>query len=169
MGNKMQILNNENGSAIVVALILLAVVTIIGVSSSTTSTIELKIVRNEKLHQLHFYQAEAGAYEAAQRISEEIDPEELIPVLTTYEWLNEDIVDVDFFDSSIWVDDGTLNDNSDQSLFNQDTFYASIGKGVRPGSSLDLGSTRLYEFAAFGLSQSNSGKFLVEIGYLKRF
>jgi Tfp pilus assembly protein PilX len=66
MRNKMIIINNENGSAIVLALIMLAILTIIGISSSTTSTIELQIVRNERIFQRDFYIADSiwkyGAY-----------------------------------------------------------------------------------------------------------
>ncbi len=59
------IINNEKGSAIIVALMVLAVVTLFGISSIDTSSIELKIVRNEKMYQRCFYVAESGWQDGA--------------------------------------------------------------------------------------------------------
>ena len=170
MRNKM--INNEEGSAIVLALIMLAVLTIIGISSSTTSTVELKIVRNEKIQQINFYDAEASVYETAQRMEQESNPEQqLIPDTSTYDWLNDNVVD--FSVPSNWMDlgagSGNINDNCDTSLINPNVLRSAVAKGVRTGSSLDIGSTRLYEFSIFGLSQVNNGRAVIEIGYLKRF
>jgi Tfp pilus assembly protein PilX len=54
------IINNEQGSAIIVALLALALVTLLGISSIDTTCIELKIVRNEKMYQRCFYVADSG-------------------------------------------------------------------------------------------------------------
>lgn len=70
LGNGMKknrnIINNEHGSAIIFAILILAVLTILGVSSINTSTTELKIVRNERIYQCNFYIADSawkyGAY-----------------------------------------------------------------------------------------------------------
>ncbi|OGQ89084.1 MAG: hypothetical protein A3J85_01615 [Desulfobacula sp. RIFOXYA12_FULL_46_16] len=165
-------LNNENGSAIVLALVILAVLTIIGISASTTSTVELKIVRNEKIHNQNFYYAEAGVYEGAQRIEQESNPEvQLIAGTTGYDWLNDN--SIDFSTPANWQDlgpaSGNVNDNSDPAVVDPTASIAANAKGVRPGSSLDMGSTRLYEYSVFGLSQWNGGRSIIEIGYLKRF
>jgi Tfp pilus assembly protein PilX len=165
-------LNNENGSAIVLALIILAVLTVIGISASTTSTVELKIVRNEKIHNQNFYYAEAGVYEGAQRIEQEADPEvQLIAATTGYDWLNDNTID--FSTPANWQDSGPasgdVNDNSDPSVVDPTVSLAANAKGVRPGGSLDMGSTRLYEYSVFGLSQWNGGRSIIEIGYLRRF
>ena len=157
-------INNENGSAIVLALIILAVLTIIGISASTTSTIELKIVRNERIDQQNFYTAEASVYEGAQRIEQEANPEvQLIVGTTGYDWLNDNTID--FSITANW----DVNDNSDPSLIDPGASFAANAKGVRSGSSLDMGSTRLYEYSVFGLSQWNGGQSIIEIGYLRRF
>jgi hypothetical protein len=66
MVEKNFITGNEQGSAIVFALLILAVVSILGISSINTSDIELKIVSNERLYQRDFYIADSawkyGAY-----------------------------------------------------------------------------------------------------------
>ena len=53
-------INNENGFVIVIALIMLAIVTVIGIAATRTSETELQISGNEKLHKLSFYAAEAA-------------------------------------------------------------------------------------------------------------
>ncbi len=53
-------INNENGFVLVIALIMLAIVTVIGIAATRTSETELQISGNEKLHKLSFYAAEAA-------------------------------------------------------------------------------------------------------------
>lgn len=58
-------LNNENGSVIVVALIILTLLTILGIASTNTSTLEVRIATNSQDHQLDFYVADSGWKDAA--------------------------------------------------------------------------------------------------------
>lgn len=58
--------NDEQGSALVVALVILAAVTVIGIAASTTSEIEIQVAGNERDHKTAFYAAEAArSYVAA--------------------------------------------------------------------------------------------------------
>lgn len=50
--------NNENGFALVTALLILAVLTMIGIAATTTSTVELKISGNEAQSVSIFYNTE---------------------------------------------------------------------------------------------------------------
>ena len=52
------IINSESGFALVSALLILSVMTIIGVAATTTSTIELKIAGNENQYMGTFYNTE---------------------------------------------------------------------------------------------------------------
>ena len=52
--------NNENGSVIVVALMMLALLTILGHSAINTSTTEQHLATNTLLYERSFYAAEAG-------------------------------------------------------------------------------------------------------------
>jgi len=54
------IINNQQGSIITMALILLALLTIIGIASTNTSTTERKLTTNALLHNVTFYTADAG-------------------------------------------------------------------------------------------------------------
>ena len=51
--------NNEQGFVLVLALFMLTICTMIGMAAMSTSTIELDIAGNERVHKETFYQAEA--------------------------------------------------------------------------------------------------------------
>jgi type IV pilus assembly protein PilX len=54
------ILRNDGGSVIVAAILVLALVTIIGLAATNTSTTEMQIAANSLLYERVFYWAEAG-------------------------------------------------------------------------------------------------------------
>jgi len=60
MQTNRSILANENGSVIVVAIIILVLLTLIGISAITTSTTEINIATNDQLNKMVFYTADAG-------------------------------------------------------------------------------------------------------------
>ena len=51
---------NEGGSVMVVAILILALLTIIGIAAMSTSNVELKISGNEKSYKMALYAAEAA-------------------------------------------------------------------------------------------------------------
>ncbi|WP_300460935.1 pilus assembly PilX N-terminal domain-containing protein [Desulfobacula sp.] len=53
-------LHNQEGSAIIYALIMLVLLTVLGTSSLNTTTVEQAIAQNHKSYQLAFYAAEAA-------------------------------------------------------------------------------------------------------------
>jgi hypothetical protein len=68
----LSVIDNENGSATVLALIVLAALTIIGIFSITTSTIETQIDTNDRLHKMAFYEADGGTEVAREMIEQNI-------------------------------------------------------------------------------------------------
>ena len=54
------IINNRQGSALVVALVILVLLTMIGVAATNTSTTEVQISTNALLHNIAFYTADSG-------------------------------------------------------------------------------------------------------------
>jgi Tfp pilus assembly protein PilX len=60
MKNIISNLNRNDGSVVVVALIMLALLSIIGIAATNTSTTEVKISANEQLYRIVFYGADAG-------------------------------------------------------------------------------------------------------------
>ena len=53
-------IRNEEGSVLVIALMILVLLTIIGISTSTTSEIDVQIAGNDKLYKNVLYTADAG-------------------------------------------------------------------------------------------------------------
>ncbi len=54
------VVTNEEGSVLVIAMMILVLLTLIGMSISNISTIEVEIAGNERSHKRTFYAAEAG-------------------------------------------------------------------------------------------------------------
>ena len=54
-------MNNSNGGVTIAALLILAVLTIIGISSISTSNMEVQIATNDKVHKMAFYAADGGS------------------------------------------------------------------------------------------------------------
>lgn len=54
------ILNNEHGSLVVIAMVVLMMLTLIGIAITTTATLELQIAGNDRLHKSAFYRADGG-------------------------------------------------------------------------------------------------------------
>ncbi len=52
-------LQNENGSALIVVILVLMVITVLGVLATRTSTIELQVASHDKLHKMTWYTTEA--------------------------------------------------------------------------------------------------------------
>jgi len=52
----------QDGSILVVALLILVFLTLIGISANTTTEIEIQVAGNEQAHKTAFYHADAGVY-----------------------------------------------------------------------------------------------------------
>ena len=74
MKNSIISLTNENGSLTVIALLVLSVLTIIGMSSTSNSKYESQIIRNEHLYHTDFYIADSGWKEAAMWLENSAGP-----------------------------------------------------------------------------------------------
>ena len=143
------------------------VVTIIGVSSTNTTTVELQIVRNDGIYKENLYLAEAAAQEGIQRIwnLSRTDPfllERKAPV-----WLN----DIDMSDINNWDnDDADGDDTAEVSSTDPDASLAVVDAGIAEGGSLDISAeTNAHDFAVFGLGNRNNGRVFIQIGYRERF
>ncbi len=83
--------NNEQGSVLVVALVILVLLTIIGISATTTTNIETQIAGNDKFQKIAFYIADGGIPATAKVITAIIDagdePDDLGSAVT---YLGED-------------------------------------------------------------------------------
>lgn len=68
------IFKNEQGSTIIVAMLILVILTIIGISAINTSKFEAQIAGNEHRYQIDFYVADSGWKEAAMWLNGLAEP-----------------------------------------------------------------------------------------------
>ena len=65
MKEKICFLNNEKGSALIIAVVFLMVLTVIGIFATKTSTLEVQISGNDKISKMVFYAADSGIHYVA--------------------------------------------------------------------------------------------------------
>jgi len=70
-------LKRQEGSVIIIVMIVLALLTIIGISATNMSTTEQKIAGNDKNYKIAFYHAESGNYGMAKWVGRVLDDNEL--------------------------------------------------------------------------------------------
>lgn len=66
------IIGREEGSVLIIALIMLVMLTLLGVSATTTSNIEMRIADNERNYQRAFYVADAGIEHARSLLTSKL-------------------------------------------------------------------------------------------------
>lgn len=66
-------IHNEDGFVFIVALFVLILLTIIGISATSTTTIDLQISQNDKASKIAFYNADGGIYPTVKLISQTIN------------------------------------------------------------------------------------------------
>ena len=172
MQKAISILKNEEGTVIVVALLILVMLTIIGISGTNTTVTELQIVGNDARYRQNFYRAEGAVMEAAQML--ENAPTNILEDRTFntagYEWLTGRYVNASVMtDTANWDDDPTSPAcNSEAGTFAA-TMYSAVEERVSAGGSLDMAGTQLYEYSIYGLCNANNGESFIEAGYKMRF
>ena len=163
MRNPAALIKSEEGSVMVVALIVLAMLTIIGISASNTSTTELQIVRNDLLYRINFYKAEAAAREGAQTVANlaKTSPTEVNPGQTTQDWLVDPVADG--IDMTRIADVQAIGESSDM-VNDAATTYAAAYLG-RTGSVAAENESHVYHFNLYGLHTDDDGRAFIEMGY----
>ncbi len=177
---KMKSIANQEGVAIVTVLLLLMLLILVGVTATKTVINEKRIVRSEAVFEQSFFFAEAGALEGVQKLENETKPEELLAPLIEATSNNEGLLvaanEEEPKDDEINLDkdaDGDF-DKDDVALAqvsdtNPETKRVVVQMPIPPGSSLGLGSSRLYEYMSYGMTEANGGDSMIKIGYRKRF
>ena len=152
--NGMKILNNEHGVAIITVLMILALITLAGMTVSKTTSTELQIATSDQLHKISFYAAEAA-------------PSYVIYNTDLYGSLNIDPADtVNFPDDANPSSTQTLDANSNQS-FNGEVGY--LNPMVVPrGSGFEAGKFKahVYQMTCDGYGPRNSDT-RIEVGFYR--
>jgi hypothetical protein len=161
---------NEDGSALVIVLLVTMAISILGVVSLNTSVVELDIARNERDIGEIFYLSESAALEGLQRLvdSPSIDLEEKVQF-----WHHSDRTmntqSISFRDPQKWDIDGQGEDNGMRSELDPDGFFAAVEHRLATGSSAIVTESRLYLNKVYGLSTKHNAANIVEIGYYLRY
>ncbi len=177
---------NESGVALVSALLILMLLTIVSLTATDTTIVEKAVVRSEAIFEQTFYLAESGAYEAVQKMLNEDDRANLIATEVLPGSPNEDLLrgsgndedpknDMSNLDGNIaaggnndgMIDGDDFTENAD--VGGTTTYRTVVQIPIQPGSSIKGGQSRLYDYLSYGFSQSNSGRALVKVGFKKRF
>jgi Tfp pilus assembly protein PilX len=166
-------LENEEGSVIILSLLVLVILSIVGFSANRTSTTEMQIVRNDATYQQNFYLAESGATHGGQLLSNLMDKNSLKKRTPT--WLNE-IGDVDTDDDktiddiSTWFASSGAGQTANTSAITADNSveFSVVDVGIAGGSSTTMGQPQLHNFSIIGIgNRSDRGQIMIQVGYRK--
>jgi hypothetical protein len=159
---------NQEGSVLLIALIILLLVSMLGLNSLRTTSTELKISGNDRSYKQNFYRAEAVIKEAAFALE---NSDDLQPSSTAFDWLKDGLDTVSGFDpeEELWNESGT-DANASESAFYTDNKaeYCALRRGITAGSNLDMSQERKWEYVIYGRSELSSGRVDMAAGYLKK-
>lgn len=159
------IIDNEEGSTIVFALLILVVLTILGISATTTSTIEFKIVHNEKSYQRNFYVADSAWNYGAYWLEVKSKPPDKINTNTNAGFSPEQLKLVrNFGDGAADVLNDIFPDNTEDGTINSIPYWYNVQyhqDAVVPGSA-----NNYREFTYIVKSNANK-KQEIEVGLKK--
>jgi Tfp pilus assembly protein PilX len=165
-------LSNQQGSVMVIALMILVVVTIVGIASMNDSRTEQQLVRNEAIYKQDFYLAESAAIEGAQRLNNLND--RWVLQNQAQPWLNqnEDNTGVNLTDPGNW-DTGGATPNAAVAGVDVagDGTYTVVDERTADDGSLNPNSPQVHEFRVLGqyFPAGRNNPILIEIGYRKQF
>jgi len=178
------LLNNENGVALITALMLLVLLTLLGMAATTTSTLEIMIAGNDRAYKQNLYRAESAAVYAAVIMEEQTNPIQILGT-TGFPWISPALI-------SDWenTDEFFMNDvyqywekssysgteptpdkggaGNDAPKLPAGTQYAAVFLGPDPYGTQDDNAAQIKNiWSLYGYSNNNNSKALVELGYGK--
>lgn len=161
-------LTNENGSAIVLALMLLSLLTVMGIWATRKSNIETLIAGNEVARKQTFYRTEGGVIEGGFAIEEAAtaDLQGRTPA-----WLTEKSAAPDMTDPANWDFDNVGGDDTAVATqLDAEVGFCALDKGITAGDSLLMtGMSQVRTYAVYSFHDSRMGQALLEVGYKRRF
>ncbi len=167
-------LKNQNGAALIITLLVLVAVTILGMASINTSSVEMQVVRNDRVYNMNFYRAEAMLNEGAALLKRE---EKARPYNLVDRYFNfmkgssgKNFSQVQMADINSWDIDpeGGYDNCVPFSLDNQGNprgFISAAYLGPSTGFSLSLSEPQYHDWAVFAYSNQEDGSVLHEMGF----
>lgn len=185
------LIRSEKGVAMVAVMLILLLLSLMAVTMTDTTISEKKMVRSEAVFEKSFFNAESAAFEGAQKLENEGDPNELLAPLVeadtssdnyelliagnaeepdnleaTLEDFRTDAADPPNAISGEFLVAKGLAEESEQ---DEDSYRLVVQQPIQSGDSLALGQSRLYSYKSYGLSETYGGRALIRLGYKKRF
>lgn len=166
-------LTNDKGSAIVLALMMLSLLTVMGIWATRKSNMEALIAGNEVARKQTFYRTESGIIEGGFAIEEEntLALKARTPTKKPGAWLFAWDTAADMTDPDSWdFDEVGGDDTAMPRTDDPEVGFCALDKGVTSGDSLVMTtSTQVRTYAIYGFHGSRMGQALIEVGYKRRF
>lgn len=188
------LLANEEGSVIILALVMLMLLTLVGTSATNTSSIEIQVAGNERDYTRNFFKTEAAMMQGAQQVqsSDSHDEDFIRPSQFAYNAAtfapNNPSTSLDRFSrlldqagtSSATIPEGPdslgyrtwIDLEAEKGGNYANSYYMVVHTGVAAGASLDMtGTSQLHAFNVYGqlYDATNNERMIVETGYGKRY
>lgn len=154
-------LGNEEGTVLVVALVMLVLLTLIGISATETSRIDIQIAGNEMVYKENFYQAEAAVMQAIQ----DMENSDLIGSPPSWVAVAQGAIDDDDIRTAANWTGGFPNGTNAGTAAYPNSQMVAVFDGISGGLQVD--QPRIREYRVFGRSASKNGQVIILSGYRK--
>ena len=158
------LLKNENGYlAIIGAIVILILISVISISASRVANTEVSMARNEVVYQRNFYLAEGAALEAADHLTQYGNLRE-----NTQAWMEMVTGDLDtdnvkyYWDNTVVSGDTVIPEPSE--VDQSHTLFIIGHEGTAKGFSLDMDKPTVHAIAIYGRCEWN-GVSIIKMGY----
>ncbi|HYA03975.1 MAG TPA: PilX N-terminal domain-containing pilus assembly protein [Syntrophobacteria bacterium] len=152
------VLHNQRGSALVIALLILVVLTLLGIAALTTSTVELQISGNDKVTKRTFYSAEGGTQMGSELLEQNIDQKNWTAPMDIGQ-ASQDHWKVTVVTSNFYMNTQANTPDPIPSDTNRDAFYPKDYTGSDPHTNIRVrGRTELSTGSAIQLAAGYEGK-----------
>jgi hypothetical protein len=167
--------DNEQGSVLVISMLILVMLTLLGFASMGTSNVEIMVAGNERTYKENFFRAEAANMAGGQRYVNlagrppegmnfgssggGVSGESLMALMGGADWISDMSVPEQPFGVSI---SGAAIDNNSR--------YHVVYEGAPQGSGEGLeASTSLRQYTVYGQSNIKGGNVIIQTGGSVRF
>lgn len=162
--------NNEQGSVLAITMLVMVMLTLIGVASMTTSSLEIMIAGNERCYKENFFRAEAANMAGGQRYANTANSSSGTGITfgTAGPGVSE-AAKLSLTGGADWVTITSLPNNPDTipviwgTALDNNSLYTVVYQGIPAGSGQGLGSSgSTRKFAVYGWSDIKGGDSFIQ-------
>lgn len=147
---------NEEGFILITTLMMLVLLMVLGISATSTTTLELEISGNDRVRKEAFYQADGGTQLAARLVEESLGTPGGFTALDA----NSILVDPVSPNNTILVVDTTLSENADATRDENSVSDAARDIAFFPGGVDTTNATPHTNIIADGITSTTAGSGL---------